>query len=108
MGATGTFVTIKDNVDGIGKLIAAEAEYAVRHSQRSLGGGSDGSFACSQQVTVYVRGDFLCTLSTTYVTNPLHDGWYARRRWAGPRPKRQGLSEFVFSRDSCPIGLPIL
>ena len=28
MGAKGTFVTIKDNVDGIGKLIAAEAEYA--------------------------------------------------------------------------------
>ena len=28
MGAKGTFVTIKDNVDGIGKLIAVEAEYA--------------------------------------------------------------------------------
>lgn len=28
MGAKGTFVTIKDNADGIGKLIAAKAEYA--------------------------------------------------------------------------------
>jgi len=28
MGAKGAFVTIKDNVDGIGKLIAAESEYA--------------------------------------------------------------------------------